>query len=447
MAVRFPFPAALITLAACGGAEPGPGAVTPVLEARTGHAMAFDEARGRLLVFGGTGPEDGAPAADRRSLWAWDGQAWERLSTDGPTARHEASLVYDAARQRIVLYGGRRGTFPNEVLLDDTWEWDGAAWTERATSGPGARVHQAMAYDRARSRVVLFGGYQVSLTQELRDVWEWDGAAWTLTTAAVGADRIARALAYDESAPGSLVLLSVTAAGQVVTDTWNGGTVATPAVAAPDCPPPQSGLISLGAGGGLLFLGCADGGPDGTRRRTGVTWGFVAGQQPPPRTGHAMAWDRARGVAVLVGGQVAGGAGLNDVWEFDGTAWQHRGGTAPPQLTVGGTYATAVTILNNSCPNTVVQDNPTTVHQMPGDTTMSLSHAAISGPGVVHLNGAFSMPVIILNLGGVTYNITISGSFTAMGFTAQASLVIPGQCGYTVQWTGTKQGAPNVIPG
>jgi hypothetical protein len=33
-----------------------------------------------------------------------------------------------------------------------------------------------MAYDAARSRLVLFGGYNG--TENLNDTWEWDGTQW-----------------------------------------------------------------------------------------------------------------------------------------------------------------------------------------------------------------------------------------------------------------------------
>ncbi len=71
-------------------------------------------------------------------------------------ARCGHALAYDVARQRVVLFGGGGNT----GVLSDTWEWDGSNWTQRApTNSPSSRVYHAMAYDAARQRVVLFGGY------------------------------------------------------------------------------------------------------------------------------------------------------------------------------------------------------------------------------------------------------------------------------------------------
>jgi hypothetical protein len=38
-------------------------------------------------------------------------------------------MAYDAARGRIVLYGGRARDNGQVRTLDDMWEWDGARWT------------------------------------------------------------------------------------------------------------------------------------------------------------------------------------------------------------------------------------------------------------------------------------------------------------------------------
>jgi hypothetical protein len=64
-------------------------------------------------------------------------------------------MAYDAARGRVVLFGGRLG----ETFLSDTWEWDGNDWTPRfPVASPPAREGHALVYDELRDRVVMFGG-------------------------------------------------------------------------------------------------------------------------------------------------------------------------------------------------------------------------------------------------------------------------------------------------
>src|SRR5206468_11025348 len=90
-----------------------------------------------------------------------------------PSARWASAMAYDSARGRTVLFGGT-----NAADLDDTWEWDGSQWL-RATPAvsPPARRQHAMAYDIARDRVVLFGGFGGG--NRFADTWEWDGSQWT----------------------------------------------------------------------------------------------------------------------------------------------------------------------------------------------------------------------------------------------------------------------------
>ena len=53
-----------------------------------------------------------------------------------------------------------------------TWEWTGKHWTLRQDIGPSARTGHAMAFDRVRSRVVLFGGTAPERPTPFGDTWE-----------------------------------------------------------------------------------------------------------------------------------------------------------------------------------------------------------------------------------------------------------------------------------
>jgi hypothetical protein len=320
--------AAIMTSLACGGSatDPGGGGNPPVLTARHGHAMAYDEAHHVILLFGGWGTEETSPAGDRSSLWAWDGTTWTRLATDGPSPRHEASMTYDAGRGRVVLYGGRSGAFPTEAVLSDTWEWDGSAWSRRATAGPSPRVHQSIAYDRARGRTVLFGGFSTATVTELHDIWEWDGAAWTQVSDGP-ADLVARGLAFDAKAAALYLIGVPLAGGSAVLERWDGATLTPVDDAGPDCAPSLRALVGLGASRGGLFYGgsCNQVHPFETWRWDGAAWGAVTGTQPDARGNHAMAYDATRDRVVLYGGEPpSGGADFADTWEFDGSAWTKR---------------------------------------------------------------------------------------------------------------------------
>src|SRR5690242_347699 len=56
---------------------------------------------------------------------------------------------------------------------------EAAVWEQRLASLVPGRSDHAMAYDPARNRLVLFGGFDSAV---LGDTWEWDGQSWTRLT-------------------------------------------------------------------------------------------------------------------------------------------------------------------------------------------------------------------------------------------------------------------------
>jgi hypothetical protein len=81
---------------------------------------------GTLLVYQSWGPSWLVrPGTYTRSV----GGAWTRVDTpDGPGIRSTTAAAYDAARRRLVIYGGRAG---GRTVLGDTWEFDGREWARR----------------------------------------------------------------------------------------------------------------------------------------------------------------------------------------------------------------------------------------------------------------------------------------------------------------------------
>jgi hypothetical protein len=90
-----------------------------------------------------------------------------------PSARFAHASAYDTARSRVLVFGGY-----DFGPLADLWEWDGTTWTLRpTTTAPSPRTFHAMAWDSARQRLVLFGG--VVGQSDDGETWEYDGASWT----------------------------------------------------------------------------------------------------------------------------------------------------------------------------------------------------------------------------------------------------------------------------
>ena len=109
---------------------------------------------GNLLMSGG---DTGSfPAGLTTATWMYAQGAWQQLPATGPSGRTEAQLVYDAQRQVWVLYGGWTSLFSVGSGNDQTWEFDGTAWSQVApASTPGGLWKHAMCYDVLRGVTVL----------------------------------------------------------------------------------------------------------------------------------------------------------------------------------------------------------------------------------------------------------------------------------------------------
>jgi hypothetical protein len=82
--------------------------------------IAFAGPRDGLLLFDGS----------TQATWRWDQKHWTQVSKTGPTERNVHVMAYDGARRRVVLFGGSK----QRERLGDTWEWDGKQWQQwRAT--------------------------------------------------------------------------------------------------------------------------------------------------------------------------------------------------------------------------------------------------------------------------------------------------------------------------
>ena len=176
--------------------------------------MTYDAARQQVVLFGGsTGTP--TPSGD---TWVWDGAAWtQKFPPHNPGLRSNFRLAYDSSRQQVVLFGGWNGS----GLVNETWIWDGVDWTQKfPLTSPSPRQDYALAYDANLSRVVLFSGIQPNCTPVDNLTWTWDGTNWTQEAPAVNPPGRGGATAAYDSARGQVVLFGGNTCSQVFTDTW-----------------------------------------------------------------------------------------------------------------------------------------------------------------------------------------------------------------------------------
>ena len=136
-----------------------------------------DPASDQLIAFGGiersatTGQDAATNTVWRRSLAL--GPDWHAVppSDSVPPARAMHSAVLDPVRRRMVVFGGTR----DREVLGDVWalSLDGAPqWTRLAPAGdgPGPRFGHGAVYDAAGDRMIVFGGDDGA--GKLNDTWQ-----------------------------------------------------------------------------------------------------------------------------------------------------------------------------------------------------------------------------------------------------------------------------------
>lgn len=141
---------------------------------RHGSSLANDGSSGMVVLFGG---DSGARVPlFLNDTWIWNGTTWDkRKPASSPPGRVDATMAYDEAAGQLVLFGGTSG-----IALGDTWVWDGRNWTQRSsTLSPAPRYAAAAAYSSSAGKLVLFGGFGGFSGSRLNETWVWSGQTWS----------------------------------------------------------------------------------------------------------------------------------------------------------------------------------------------------------------------------------------------------------------------------
>jgi Galactose oxidase, central domain len=293
---------------------------------------------------------------------------WSGPGVSGPEPRNGPRLAYDSVRHRTVMFGGFVGTLFSSTRPDTTWEWDGSNWAQTASTGPGGRAYPCMAYDSTRHATVLFGGTAGAV--QVNDTWTYDGTLWTQASpAAAPPIRNAAALCFD-SGRGVAVLFGGLNSPTRYNDTWEwdgtNWTQRSPGVAGDPAVRHFAGFAYDSARGVCVLFGGngATGNLGDTWEWNGAagTWTQRASTGPSARSQMGFAYDSMRHVSVLFGGP--SGTATNETWEWDGTTWTQATPLDSPQAryNVGMAYDSglAQTVLYggqlNGSPATVASD-------------------------------------------------------------------------------------------
>jgi RHS repeat-associated protein len=183
---------------------------------RAHASLVFDTQLQKAILIDGS---NGSPNSYDEA-WAWDGTNWS-LVAPPPTARSAFGAGYDPMHHQTVVFGGGYCLGNGCSFYNDTELFDGTAWTSSLVGGPQTpRQGLRMAFDTAIGKTLLFGGSGVSNAPADNDTWIWDGASWTqVFPAASPAARSYFAMAYD-AARSQVVLFGGTDGPTQYNDTW-----------------------------------------------------------------------------------------------------------------------------------------------------------------------------------------------------------------------------------
>ncbi len=368
---------------------------------RVFHAMAYDPGRHEVVMFGGAAqlPVDGDMVDLQGDLWTYAGQTWTRHTDHvGPSVmpRMKHALAYDPARATVVLAGGQGGDgepvggtlYRNEnefsflpLLVDapacdatsaafhpgraaivllcghadqkpETLQLGAEGWSEASATTPGTRTTEgALVYDPTADALALYGSLQNDTSGYNTTAWELGATGdWMLAPARdVPHARQAPTAVYDLVAQRVVVpqLLGAGAVAETWTHTSSGGWQ----VLADTRPLPKlsgGALAWMPRLGRMVLVGASlDQWNVETWENSDGVWArrFPAAS-PTDRQNGSITFDSKRHELLLFGGGNNGdSAGRNDLWAWDGVAWNQRHdgtGAAPsPRLMANVAYDAA----------------------------------------------------------------------------------------------------------
>ena len=249
---------------------------------RRAMSLTYDPVGDRLLVFGGYDNVQFMHDLWSLRLSGAGSPAWSRITTltATPPGRFGHTATYDPVRREVVVHGGYNGQYLEDMYvlsLSGTPGWTAVTPSPR----PSRRDFHTVAYDPARTRMVLIGGND-GTQPSLGDLWALNTSSRVWSPLGVGANppwprkRLGTFAVHDE--PGDRMVFFGGYDGTWLSDTW-----------------------SLALGG------------------TAPAWTPLAttGPRPSARVWHGQVFDPVRRRLLVIGGSDAAAQYLNDVWQLD----------------------------------------------------------------------------------------------------------------------------------
>jgi len=208
---------------------------------RAYHSAVYDPASNRMIVFGGQTTYGNLTT---NVVWVLSNAnglepvmpAWTQLIASGsPSSRLGHSAVYDQKSNRMIIFGGQIDTI-QATMTNDVWvlsnanglEATPAAWTRLAPINvpPTPRALQTAVYDPTSNRMILFAGFDPTVTSDLWTLSNANGLepvmpAWNKLTVSGGPiGRYAHTAVYDQTSNRMTVFGGFLANFSIGNDVW-----------------------------------------------------------------------------------------------------------------------------------------------------------------------------------------------------------------------------------
>ena len=316
---------------------------------RTGFVLADDPADHEVVLFGGLS-STGQVLDD---TWTYHGGVWTNITSSltlSPEALFWAAMAYDNATGTVILFGGQHASIPGEEYTNDTWSFHAGAWTELTpTVSPPARNSESLTFDGSDNEFLMFGGQNES--GPFNDTWAFTGSTWEEPTTTGAPDpRWGVGLAY-YGAESEVVLYGGSEAINYDVYTYHAG-VWTEYSASPN-PGQTLGLVQMTYDWSdryvLLF--------QETTSYTNVTWALNVTSVPPPAlTVQATAAPLSGTIPFQVDftSTISGGVPPYTVnWSFGDSSANVSGspstaGNTSHTYSTGGTFNASVTVTDSA---------------------------------------------------------------------------------------------------
>lgn len=288
-------------------------------DARWGHVLIFDEARDQLLLFGGAHEKGGNFLSD---TWVWKDDVWKKLDVPSPPARGFSAVAYHHERNTVVLHGGRGN---DKVVYSDLWEWDGSGWRLLEAQSEYQADHHQMVYVPEKNFLLAFGGWNGVGVNDT--TWKWkDG--WRATDIDSPPGRAAHSMTYVPSNKSAILYGGLWVNGQYADVwQWKDGTWGTLAQPYDNSSLDHHSTTYDAKRDQIVGFG----GKDYRGNMKGSTFTIknalitpLSGKGPEPRHSSTLAYNSNQGITYMFGGKKYDGEKqlpMNDFWAWDGKVW------------------------------------------------------------------------------------------------------------------------------